>query len=111
MLKTAVITPLQVLTKMLCHFQDEPGITASHFQGVQDGREAFIELDIDNGSDDSNNTPIGGGSSSCRCNIVSACKIMQRMCASDAAIEVNAFNFLPCSSAKEYRIWGLTGHV
>lgn len=84
MLKTAVMTSFQVLTKMLCHFQHKSGITASHFQGVQDGREAFIELDIHDGSDDSNNTPIGGGSSSCRCNIVSACKIMQSMCALDA---------------------------
>lgn len=62
---------------MLSHLQNQPGITAGHLQGVEDGWEAFIELDVDDGTDDSNNTAIGGGSSGCRCDIVSACKIMQ----------------------------------
>lgn len=67
---------------MLCHFQNKPGITASHFQGVENRRKAFIELDVHDGTDNSYYTTIGsGGSSSCRCNIVSACKIIQTVCA------------------------------
>lgn len=77
-----------VLTKMLCHFQNQSGITASHFQGVKDGRKAFIELDVHDGTDDSNNAPVGGGRSSCRCDIVSACKIMQNVCALEALIQL-----------------------
>lgn len=91
---------------MLCHFQNQPGITASHLQGVEDGWEAFIELDVHDGPDDSHNTPVGGGSSSCRCDIVSAWKIMQT-CALEAfgTLQTHFISIhVQCLSVKTHRI-------
>lgn len=59
---------------MLGDFQDEPGLTAGHLQGVEDGREALVELYVDDGTDDGHDAPVGDGSCGGRCDIVSACE-------------------------------------
>lgn len=34
------------LTKMLCHLEHQPAVTVRHLQCVENGREAFIKLDV-----------------------------------------------------------------
>lgn len=45
---------------MLGHLQNEPGVPALHFQGVEDGGQPFIELDVHHGTDDRHDAPGGG---------------------------------------------------
>ena len=46
---------------MLSHLQYQPALTTSHLQGVQDGREALVELDVHHGTNDRDDTPVGDG--------------------------------------------------
>lgn len=58
---------------MLGHLQDQPGITAGHFQGIKDGRETLVELDVDDGTDDCNDASGGGAGGGGWSSIVPAC--------------------------------------
>lgn len=57
---------------MLCHLQDEPSITTSHLQSVQDRRKTFVELHVHDGTDDGHDATAGGCSGGSRSDIVPA---------------------------------------
>lgn len=53
---------IKVLTKMLSHLKHQPAFTAGHLQGIENGRQALIELNVHHSSDHSHNTSVGQGS-------------------------------------------------
>lgn len=57
---------------MLSHLQDKPGVTAGYFQGIENWGQALVKLDVHYGTNDRNDTPAGGGSSSGRSSIIPA---------------------------------------
>lgn len=64
---------------MLSNLQDEPAITPGYLQGVEDGRQSFIELHVHDGADDRHDPPAGrGSSSSSRSDIIPACRRQTR---------------------------------
>ena len=46
---------------MLGNFQDEPGGPVADFEGVQDGWQLVLELDVHDGTDDGHNLSVGRG--------------------------------------------------
>ena len=50
---------------MLGDFQNKTGAAVANFEGIQNGGELFIKLNIHNGTNDSNNASIGSSSSGC----------------------------------------------
>merc|ERR1739844_611711 len=53
-----------VLSQVLGNLQDELGCPVLDLESVEDLREAIFELDVNNGSDDGDNLPLGQSSSS-----------------------------------------------
>lgn len=47
---------------MLSHLKHQPTVTVDHLQGIEDGRQALIELNVYHGSDHSHDTAVGQGS-------------------------------------------------
>ena len=47
--------PDDVLSKVLGHLKDELGLPANDGEGIEDLWEAFIELDVHNGTNDGDN--------------------------------------------------------
>jgi len=54
-----------VLTKMLCDFENESDVVVLHLKGVEDRWDLTIELDVDDGTNDSSHLT-GGGSGGSR---------------------------------------------
>lgn len=51
--------PRITLTQMLGHLQDQPALTAGHLQGIEDRRQALVELDVHHGTDHGYNAAVG----------------------------------------------------
>lgn len=52
----------KVHTKMLSHLEHQPAVTVGHLQGIENGRQALIELNIHHSSDHSHDASVGQGS-------------------------------------------------
>lgn len=50
------------LTQMLGHLENQPAVTASHLQRIEDRRQAFVELDVHHSTDHSHNSTVGQAS-------------------------------------------------
>lgn len=48
---------------MLGNFENKTGAAVADFEGIEDGGQLFVELNIHNGTNDGNNTSIDSGSS------------------------------------------------
>ena len=59
---------------MLGHLQNQPALSAGHFQGVQDGGQAFVELDIHHSADDGNDATVGDDGLGSRGHIAPLCE-------------------------------------
>ena len=53
--------PDGVLSQVLGHLQDEPGLAALHVEGVEDLGEALVELHVNDGADDGQDLALVGG--------------------------------------------------
>ena len=49
------------ITQMLGNFENEPGAAVADFEGIENGGQLIIELNIHNGTNNSNDTAIGDG--------------------------------------------------
>jgi len=63
---------------MLCHLQHQPVLSACHLQGIEDGGQILIELDIHNSTDDRYDVAVGDGRLGCWGNIAPVC--VERKC-------------------------------
>lgn len=52
----------KVLTEMLSHLKHQSAVTTGHLQGIENGRQALIELDVHHSSDHSHDASVGQGS-------------------------------------------------
>ena len=59
---------------MLSHLQDQPALSPGHLQGVQDGGQAFVELDVHHSADDGNDAAVGDDGLGGRGNIAPLCE-------------------------------------
>lgn len=58
-----------VLSQMLGNLQHQPDVVVLHLQGVEDGRQLAVKLDVDDGTNDRHNLAggDGGGGHGTRC--------------------------------------------
>ena len=60
----------RVLTQMLCHFQYESGRAFLDLQGVQNGRQSFLKLNVHHSANDGHYLPRGLSTGRCsRCSL------------------------------------------